>query len=65
MLTEESKHFYSLVSISNTDSQKKKTDLHQLHTHEHDVELQEDNLVHCFLLSKIKHNTESSNSALS
>lgn len=65
MLTEESKHFYCLVSISNTDSPPKNIDLHQFRTHKHDAELQEDNLVYCFVLAKIKHNTESFNSAVS
>lgn len=65
MLTEESKSFYCLVSTSKTDSSPKNTDLHQFHTHEHNAGLQEDNLVYCFSLDKIKPNTESSNSALS
>lgn len=36
--------------MSNIDSSPKNTDLNQFHTYEHDAELQEDNLVHCFLL---------------
>lgn len=65
VLTEESKSFYCLVFTSNTDSSPKNTDLYQFHTYENNAELQEDNLVCCFLLAKTKHNIESSNSALS